>query len=111
YRSRIHESFTPRPDVPLTRRQLVVPPMRVRKRYLAARDVSYGEAGRRNHLDVWKRADLPADGKAPVLVQLHGSGWSVASKEHQAEPLMAHLAERGWICVTANYRLSPRATW
>jgi acetyl esterase/lipase len=24
---------------------------------------------------------------------------------------MAHLAERGWVCVTANYRLSPRATW
>ena len=24
---------------------------------------------------------------------------------------MAHLAEQGWVCVTANYRLSPRATW
>ena len=32
-------------------------------------------------------------------------------KEGQAEPLMAHLAERGWVCVTANYRLSPRSTW
>jgi acetyl esterase/lipase len=111
YRSRIHETFTPRPEVPLTRRQLLLPPMRVRKRYLAARDLAYGDAGRRNHLDVWKRADLPADAKAPVLLQLHGSGWTVASKEGQAEPLMAHLAERGWVCVTANYRLSPRATW
>jgi len=35
----------------------------------------------------------------------------MGQKEGQAEPLMAHLAERGWICVTANYRLSPRATW
>ena len=25
-----------------------------------ARDVSYGELGRRNQLDVWRRADLPA---------------------------------------------------
>jgi acetyl esterase/lipase len=24
---------------------------------------------------------------------------------------MAHLAERGWVCVAINYRLSPRATW
>jgi acetyl esterase/lipase len=35
----------------------------------------------------------------------------VGQKEGQAEPLMAHLAERGWVCVTTNYRLSPRATW
>jgi acetyl esterase/lipase len=24
---------------------------------------------------------------------------------------MAHLVERGWICVSVNYRLSPRSTW
>ena len=24
---------------------------------------------------------------------------------------MGHLAARGWVCVTANYRLSPQATW
>jgi acetyl esterase/lipase len=111
YRSRIHESFTPRPEVPLTRQQLLLPDMRSRKRYRAAHNLSYGDAGRRNHLDVWKRADLPANAKAPVLLQLHGSAWSVAMKEGQAEPLMAHLAERGWVCVTMNYRLSPRATW
>ena len=111
YRSRVTETFTPRPEVPLTRQQLLRPDMRSRKRYLAARNLSYGDAGRRNHLDVWKRADLPTDGKAPVLVQVHGGAWTVAMKEGQGEPLMAHLAERGWVCVTANYRLSPRATW
>ena len=100
YRSRITESFTPRPEVPLTRQQLLRPDMRSRKRYLAARNLSYGDFGRRNHLDVWKRADLPVDGKAPVLVQVHGGAWTVAMKEGQGEPLMAHLAERGWVCVT-----------
>ena len=35
----------------------------------------------------------------------------IGQKEGQAHPLMAHLAERGWVCVTINYRLSPRATW
>jgi acetyl esterase/lipase len=111
YRRRITQSFAPHPESPLTRQQLLLPDMRVRKRYLSARNLSYGHAGRRNHLDVWKRGDLPNDAKAPVLLQLHGSAWSVAMKEGQAEPLMGHLAERGWVCVTANYRLSPRATW
>jgi acetyl esterase/lipase len=111
YRSRIREPFAPRPEVALTRQQLLRPDMRARKRYRAARDVSYGDAGVRNRLDVWKRADLPRDAKAPVLFQVHGGAWMMGQKEGQAEPLMAHLAERGWVCVTANYRLSPRATW
>jgi acetyl esterase/lipase len=111
YRTRIREPFTPQPDVAFTRKQLLLPDMRTRTRYRAARDLSYGDGGMRNHLDVWKRADLPADAKAPVLFQVHGGAWTMGQKEGQAEPLMAHLAERGWVCVTANYRLSPRATW
>jgi acetyl esterase/lipase len=111
YRERITESFRPQDEVPLTRQQLLVPDMRVRKRYRTARDVSYGDLGKRNYLDVWRRADLPTDAKGPVLVQIPGGGWATGRKEGQAEPLMAHLAERGWVCVTANYRLSPRATW
>jgi acetyl esterase/lipase len=46
-----------------------------------------------------------------VLFQVHGGAWTMGRKEGQGEPLMAHLAERGWVCVTANYRLSPRSTW
>ena len=111
YRSRISEPFNPRPEAPLTRKELLLPDMQKRKRYLSARNVPYGDAGMRNHLDVWKRADLPADAKAPVLFQVHGGAWMVGMKEGQGEPLMAHLAERGWVCVTANYRLSPKATW
>ena len=37
YRSRISEPFTPRPEVPLTRRQLLAPDMQLRKRYLGPR--------------------------------------------------------------------------
>ncbi|MBA3654289.1 MAG: alpha/beta hydrolase [Actinobacteria bacterium] len=111
YRSRIHEPFSPQPEAPVTRRRLLMPDLRVRKRYRVGRDISYGDAGRRNHLDVWRRADLPDDAQAPVLFQVHGGAWTMGMKEGQAETLMAHLAERGWVCVTANYRLSPRATW
>jgi acetyl esterase/lipase len=35
----------------------------------------------------------------------------MGQKEGQAEPLMSHLVQRGWVCVAPNYRLSPRATW
>ena len=111
YRSRIEEPFGPASTSALTRRQLLRPDFRVRRRYRAARDISYGDAGMRNHLDVWKRADLPNDAKAPVLFQVHGGAWTMGMKEGQAETLMSHMAERGWVCVTANYRLSPRATW
>jgi acetyl esterase/lipase len=111
YRSRMREELAPRPEVPVTRQQLLRPDMRMRKRYRVGRNISYGDAGRRNRLDVWKRSDLPNDGKAPVLFQVHGGAWTVGMKEGQGETLMAHLAERGWVCVTTNYRLSPRATW
>ena len=72
------------------------------------RDVAYDERhGRRGKLDVYRQrgADL-AD--APVLVQVHGGGWTIGSKDHQAIPLMHHMAARGWVCLAINYRLSPR---
>jgi acetyl esterase/lipase len=111
YRRRIAPRFSPPPDVPLTRRRILLPDLRVRRRYRADRDIAYGEHGRRNLLDVWRRADLAADSRAPVLFQIHGGAWATGRKEGQGEPLMGHLAERGWVCVAPNYRLSPRATW
>lgn len=75
------------------------------------RDIAYGEFGRRNTLDIWARPDLDPDAKAPVLLQVHGGAWVLGNKEQQAMPLMAHMAERGWVCVAINYRLSPRSTW
>ena len=113
YRDEIAEPFTPPPDTPITRRSLLLPAFARRSRYATAgtRDLAYGDAGVRNHLDIWKRADLADDAGAPVLLQVHGGGWVIGQKEGQAHPLMGHLAERGWVCVTINYRLSPRATW
>jgi acetyl esterase/lipase len=46
-----------------------------------------------------------------VLLQVHGGAWVIGHKRQQALPLLNHLAARGWICVAANYRLSPRATF
>jgi acetyl esterase/lipase len=67
------------------------------------------EHGFRGKLDVY----LPRAGasRAPVLFQIHGGGWTISQKAHQALPLMTHLARAGWVCVAPNYRLSPKATF
>jgi acetyl esterase/lipase len=75
----------------------------------ATRGISYGPHGVHNTLDVWRRADVP--GHTPVLVQIHGGGWSIGDNRTQGVPLMTHMAEAGWTCVAPRYRLSPRATW
>ena len=89
----------------------VVRMLRVYRDYAHDSDISYGDYGARNHLDIWRRPDLDRDGRAPVLLQVPGGAWMVGSKRQQAYALMSHLAELGWVCVAINYRLSPRSTW
>ena len=73
------------------------------------RDIAYGEAGRRNHLDIYAPLEPVQD--APVLLQVHGGAWVLGKKEEQGVPLMQHLAAKGWVCVAINYRLAPRDAW
>ena len=73
-------------------------------------DIAYGDAGKRNLLDVYRLEQRPEQ-PMPVLVQIHGGGWVYGNKQQQALPLLYHLAARGWLCVSINYRLGPRATW
>ena len=73
------------------------------------RGISYGPYGVHNSLDVWRRPDVP--GLTPVLIQIHGGGWSIGDNRTQGVPLMTHMSEAGWTCVAPRYRLSPRATW
>jgi acetyl esterase/lipase len=71
------------------------------------RDIAYTEGGGiRQRLDIYRPAKLPAEG-CPVLLQIHGGAWIIGNKEQQALPLMYRMASHGWICVAANYRLSP----
>jgi acetyl esterase/lipase len=48
---------------------------------------------------------------APVMLFVHGGAWVIGSKREQGLPMLFELASRGWVCVTCNYRLSPKATW
>jgi acetyl esterase/lipase len=71
------------------------------------RNLPYADGHQRHVLDVYR----PSSGctNAPVLLQIHGGGWMLGNKHEQALPLIYHLAQRGWVVVTPNYRLSPRA--
>lgn len=85
--------------------------LRIYRDYAHDSNISYGEFGSANHLDIWRRPDLDLSGRAPVLFQIPGGAWTTGNKRGQAHPLMSHLAELGWICVAINYRHSPRNTW
>lgn len=70
------------------------------------RHIPYGPAGVRQQLDIYRPSVIP-EGGCPVLLQIHGGAWMMGDKGSQALPLLYHLASKGWICVAANYRLSP----
>ncbi|HJT94099.1 MAG TPA: alpha/beta hydrolase [Mycobacterium sp.] len=99
---------------PALRRSLarVLPNELIRRRYVEkAGTVKYGPHPRVNFADIWRRADLPRDGRAPVLLQVPGGAWAIGMRRPQAYPMLSHLAERGWVCVSIDYRVSPRHTW
>jgi acetyl esterase/lipase len=82
-----------------------------RRRYVEKKGtVRYGPH-RANTADIWRRSDLPRDGRAPVLLQVPGGAWAIGMRRPQAYPLLSHITERGWICVSMGYRISPRHTW
>ncbi|HSJ21700.1 MAG TPA: alpha/beta hydrolase [Nocardioidaceae bacterium] len=102
--SRVHT------DLDMTRpwRQLLMPFRMQNPEVEVVKDITYaGRGSRRGMLDVYRRADGPVEG-APVLLQVHGGGWTIGNKDQQGIPLMLHMAARGWVCVAINYRLSPR---
>jgi acetyl esterase/lipase len=70
-------------------------------------NLSYGDAGKRNLLDVYRHRSHPPGG--PTLVYLHGGAFRSGRKSREARPLLYRLASQGWVCISANYRLSPAA--
>ncbi len=72
-------------------------------------NLSYGDAGRGNLLDVYRHRSRPSG--APALVYLHGGGYFSGRKEREGRPLIHRLASHGWVCISANYRLAPAATF
>lgn len=65
-----------------------------------------GAPARRTSLDVHRPAVRDRDQPMPILIFVHGGGWSIGDKA-----MVGHkpdwAARQGWVFVSVNYRLSP----
>jgi acetyl esterase/lipase len=86
------------------RRILMAPLPAFRRDVVRVRNLSYRE-GRRRNLDVYHRRDRPSG--VPVVLHFHGGGFHSGNKSREARPLIGHLASRGMVCASADYRLRP----
>jgi len=67
---------------------------------------AYG-ADSKQRLDLVKPAGVT---RAPVLLFIHGGGWSIGDKAHAAPEKAKWANGQGWAFASANYRLVPQAT-
>jgi acetyl esterase/lipase len=98
----------------LSRAALAAGPFRAgaaRLRFVSRAGTARYGPHRANRLDIWRRADLPLDAKAPVLVNVPGGAWVIGMRRPQAYPLLGRLADAGWVCVSIGYRVSPAHPW
>jgi acetyl esterase/lipase len=109
YRSRITPTLGDRQDATEPWVRLALPFRWRHPDVTQVRNLRYADQGKKGLLDVYHHRDKP--GGSPVLLQIHGGGWVIGNKDQQAKPLMLHQSAQGWVCVSPNYRLSPRATF
>lgn len=67
---------------------------------------AYG-ADPKQRLDLVKPA---GSANAPILLFVHGGGWSIGDKGHAAPDKAKWANSKGWAFASANYRLVPQAT-
>jgi acetyl esterase/lipase len=70
------------------------------------REFAYGTDPRQK-LDLVKPAGAA---RVPVLLFIHGGGWSIGDKRHAADGKARWANGQGWAFASANYRLVPQAT-
>lgn len=89
-----------------------VPPLwniREHRRSVYRTSVQYGPRASQL-LDVWRPEELPSE-PAPVLLFVPGGAWVHGSRLLQGYALMSHLAQRGWVCLSIDYRVAPHHPW
>ncbi|HEX4521360.1 MAG TPA: alpha/beta hydrolase [Gaiellaceae bacterium] len=88
--------------------RILLAPFAVRRRDVERiANIRYGDAGRSNLLDVYRHRSRPLG--CPAFVYFHGGGFHSGRKSKEARALLYRLASQGWLCIGANYRLSPAA--
>ncbi len=94
-----------------SRRVAVVVPVRPRG-VERLRNIAYApDASHLHRLDLYRKVGVEAPAGAPVLLYFHGGAWVMGDKREQGIPMLEHLAKSGFVCVSANYALSPKARW
>jgi predicted esterase len=77
------------------------------------RDLRYGEH-ERHRLDV-HTSGQPVGDPAPVVLFVHGGGFTGGDKHVPGSPMYDHIGawavRNGWVGVTMTYRLAPEHTW
>lgn len=109
YQETIQDTFRAAFPSAIDRRHLQHPFKPIAPGVEVIKDVPFGHHDQR--LDIYRpRRPITS---APVLLQIHGGAWTekMGDKNHQALPLMSHMAERGWVAVSIDYRLCPGATF
>ena len=113
YRSKIKPEAIYDDVSPLSKKQLARPFKQLYSNKVEClKNIPYEQVDGFNlKLDIRRPKNQPEN--APVLFQIHGGAWThkMGSKNEQGIPLMNRLAEKGWVCVAINYRLSPQATF
>ena len=73
------------------------------------KDVVFGKGGGRDLLcDVYRPASVAE--KRTALIQIHGGGFRVGSKDRVADKAM-YFASLGYLCIATQYRLTDEARW
>lgn len=69
-------------------------------------NITYGKGYPNSRLDILTPTDLDKDNKLPVIFWMHGGGFIAGDKQYK-NPLLAKIAEQGYIVVNINYALAP----
>ncbi len=69
-------------------------------------DIPYATESRRQKLDVFRPS---SDEKLPVVLFVHGGGWFIGDKDFFGvhRNVAKSIAQKGYVVITTNYRLSP----
>ncbi|MCU5745758.1 alpha/beta hydrolase [Staphylococcus sp. SQ8-PEA] len=69
-------------------------------------NINYSKAFPNSRLDIITPSNMEQDNKLPVIFWTHGGGYIAGDKQYK-NPLLAKIAEQGYIVVNINYALAP----
>ena len=72
-------------------------------------NIQYGDQSEQK-LDIYTPKRIPIGKKLPVILYVHGGGWTGGNKENVAEKPNFFI-KKGYVFISINHRLSPKVTY